>query len=239
MVVVDGVVVGDAGLARVDVGAAELLGGDVLARGGLHERWPADEDRARALDDDRLVAHRRHVRAARGARAHHGGDLRDALRRESRLVVEDPPEVVAVGKHLGLEREERAAGVDEVDARQAVLLGDLLRAQVLLHRHREVRAALDRRVVGDDHALAPLDDADSGHDPRAGRLAVVHLPRGERRQLEERRVRVAEPVDPLAGCELAAGAMPLERLLAAAAGDELGALAQLGRRARPFARAGA
>ena len=41
------VVVGDAGAARVDVGAAELLGGHVLARRGLHERRAADEDRAR------------------------------------------------------------------------------------------------------------------------------------------------------------------------------------------------
>ena len=42
------VVVGDAGAARVDVGAAELLGRDVLAGRRLHERRAADEDRARA-----------------------------------------------------------------------------------------------------------------------------------------------------------------------------------------------
>ena len=73
-----GVVVGDAGLPRVDVRAAQLLGGDLLARRRLHERRAADEDRAGALDDDRLVAHRRDVRAAGGARAHDSGDLRDA-----------------------------------------------------------------------------------------------------------------------------------------------------------------
>ena len=84
-----------------------------------------------------------------------------------RLVEEDPAEVVAVGEDLGLERQERAAGVDEVDARQPVLLGDLLRAQVLLDGEREVRAALDGRVVGDDDALAALDDADPGDDPGA------------------------------------------------------------------------
>src|SRR5262249_43297089 len=85
VLVVHGVVVGDAGLARVDVGAAELLCGDVLAGGRLHERGAADEDRARALDDDRLVAHRRHVRAAGSARAHHRGDLRDSCGREAGL----------------------------------------------------------------------------------------------------------------------------------------------------------
>jgi hypothetical protein len=41
-----GEVVGDAGDARVHVGPAELLGGHDLAGGGLHERRPAEEDRA-------------------------------------------------------------------------------------------------------------------------------------------------------------------------------------------------
>ena len=36
------------------------------------------------------------------------------------LVEEDPAEVLAVGEHLVLHRQERAAGVDEVDARQPV-----------------------------------------------------------------------------------------------------------------------
>ena len=75
-------------------------------------------------------------------------------RRQVGLVVEDPPEVLAIGKHVGLQRQERAARVDQVDARQAVLGGDLLQAQVLLDRHRVVRAALDGRVVGDDRDLA-------------------------------------------------------------------------------------
>ena len=46
-VVVFGEVVGDAGEARVHVGAAELLGRDFLAGRGLHERRAAEEDRAR------------------------------------------------------------------------------------------------------------------------------------------------------------------------------------------------
>ena len=58
-------VVGDAGAASVDVGASELLRRHVLAGRGLHERRAADEDRARALHDHRLVRHRRDVGAAR------------------------------------------------------------------------------------------------------------------------------------------------------------------------------
>ena len=220
--------VGDAGDPRVDVCAAELLGGHLLAGRRLHERRPADEDRARSLDDDRLVAHRRHVGAAGGAGAHHGGDLRDALRRHPRLVEEDPAEVVAVREDVRLERQECTARVDEVDAGKAVLLGDLLRTQVLLDREREVRAALDGRVVGDEDALLPLDDADPGDDRRGRRVAVVQVPRCERGQLEEGGPGIDQTVDPLPRRQLAARAVALERLLAATARDLGGACAKLG-----------
>ena len=177
--------VGDARAARVHVGAAELLDGDVLAGRGLDQGGPADEDRAGAAHDHRLVGHRGHVGAAGGAEAHDDGDLRDPLRRHPRLVVEDAPEVLAVGEDVGLERQVGAARVDQVEARQPVLLGDLLRAQVLLDRQRQVGAPLDGGVVGDDHAGAPLDDADPGDDPGRGRLALVDVPGGERLELQE------------------------------------------------------
>ena len=101
------------------------------------------------------------------------------------LVVEDPAEVVAIGEDLRLERQEGAARVDEVDARQPVLEGDLLGPEVLLDRHRVVGAALDRGVVGDDDAGRPLDPADPGDDPGAGRVVVVEAGGGQRAQLEE------------------------------------------------------
>ena len=222
-----GVVIRDAGASRVERRAAELLGGHVLPGGGLDERRPADEDRARSLHDHRLVAHRGHVGAAGGARAHHDRDLGDVPRGQSCLVEEDPPEVLAVGEDVGLERQEGSARVDEVDAREVVLLGHLLGAQVLLDGEREVRAALHGGVVRDDDAAAALDHADPRDDPGRRRLSVVDLPGGERVQLEERRAGVDEQVDPLARRELAARAMPLGRLLAAAGGDERGSLAQL------------
>ena len=106
--------------------------------------------------------------------------------RHPRLVVEDPPEVVAVGEDVGLERQERAAAVDEVDARQPVLERDLLGPEVLLDRHRVVGAALDRRVVGDDDAGRALDPADAGDDAGARGVVVVQAVGGERAQLEER-----------------------------------------------------
>src|SRR5688572_5189515 len=98
---------------------------------------------------------------------------------------------------------------------------------MLLHGQWEVRAALDGRVVRDDHALLALDDADPGDDPGRRRSAVVELPRSERVQLEQSGSGVDQPVDALAGGQLSARAMSLDRLLAAAAGDEPGALPQL------------
>ena len=64
------------------------------------------------------------------------------LRAHVGLVVEDAAEVLAIREHLVLVRQVGAARVDEVDAGQAVLLGDLLRAQVLLDGHRVVGCLL-------------------------------------------------------------------------------------------------
>jgi hypothetical protein len=62
--VVLGQVVGHARQPRVHVAAAQVLGADDLADGRLHQRRAAEEDGALVLDDDGLVAHRRHVGAA-------------------------------------------------------------------------------------------------------------------------------------------------------------------------------
>ena len=136
------------------VGAAERLGVDLLAGRGAHQRRSAEKYPALVAHDDGVIGHGGHVRAARRAGAVHHGDLRDALRRQSRLVEEDPPEMIAVGKHLVLLRQERAAALHQIDARQCVLAGDLLRAQVLLDGERVVSAAFHGRIVGDHHAGA-------------------------------------------------------------------------------------
>ena len=164
------------------------------------------------------------------------GDLRNPLRRHARLVEEDAAEVIAIGEDLGLQRQEGAAGVDEIDAGQAVLQRDLLRAQVLLHRHREVGAALHRRVVGDDHHLASRDAADAGDEAGGRRVVVVHVVRGERRQLEKRRAGIEQPVDALAHRQLALLAMPLDVLGAAAVARAAQPFAQLGDQLLPCAR---
>ena len=138
-------------------------------------------------------------------------------RRHPRLVEEDPAEVIAIGEDLGLKRQERAARVDEIDAGQSVLERDFLRAQVLPDGHRIVGPALDGRVVGDDQDLAAGHAPDAGDDPGRRRLVVVEIPRGERRELEERRAGIEQLVDALADRQLALLAVTLHVSLAAAA----------------------
>ena len=188
----------------MDVGAAEILGAHDLADRGLHQRRAGEEDRALLAHDHRLVAHRRHIGAARGARAHDHGDLRDALRRHVGLVVEDAAEMVLVGEHLRPLRQVGAAGIDQIDAGKPVLHRHFLGAEMLLHRHRIVGAALHRGVVAHDHAFDAADPADAGDHARARRLVVVHVERRQRRQFEEGRAGIEQRPHPLARQQLAA-----------------------------------
>ncbi len=209
------------------VGAAELLSGDHLAGGRLHQRRSAQEDGPLPAHDDGLIRHGRHIGAAGGARAHDAGDLGDAFGAHPRLVEEDPAEVVAVGEHLCLMRQVGAAGVDQIDARKPVLLGDLLRPKVLLHGQGKIGAALHGGVVGHDHHLAPGDAAHARDQPGPGGLAAVETERGQCGHLEERRTGVQQPLHPLSRQELAAARMTLARALRSAQRHLLRAGAQL------------
>ena len=71
--------VGDTGDSRMDIGATEIFRGNNFAGRGLDEWRTAEKDRPLSADDDRFVGHRRDIRAARRARAHHRGDLRNAF----------------------------------------------------------------------------------------------------------------------------------------------------------------
>ena len=158
------------------------------------------------------------------------GDLRDAQRRHLRLVVEDAPEVLAVGEDLGLQRQEGAAASRPGRRRAGGSRAAISWARrCFLTVMRVVGAALDGRVVGDDHAPpgprptpipvtmpAPgaspsyISQAASGLNSRNG------VPGSQRR------------LDALAGEQLAARAMPGDGVRAAPALDQRDALAQLG-----------
>ena len=95
--VVFGQVIGDAAGAGVQLGAAQILGADHLARGGAHQGGAGQEDGALVAHDDGLVAHGRHIGTAGGAAAHDDRDLGDAFGGHLGLVVEDAAEMVAIG----------------------------------------------------------------------------------------------------------------------------------------------
>ena len=199
----------------VHLGPTQVLGAHLLPGGRLHQRRTAQEDGAGALDDDRLVGHGRDIGPAGRGRAHHQRDLRNAARGELRLVVEDPPEVLAIGEDLVLQRQVGAAAVHQVEAWQPVLQRDLLGTQVLLDSEREVRAALHGRVVGNDDALHSLHQADAGHHAGPRRLAVIEAICRERRELQEGAAGIDQPLDPLADRHLAAFTVTRDRSLVA------------------------
>ncbi len=214
------VVVADAGLAGVDVGAAEFLRAHDLAGCRFDQRRAAEKNRALLAHDDALIRHRRDVGATRGAGAHDDRDLGDPGGRHGRLVVEDPAEVLAVRKHLVLVRQIGAAGIDQVDAGQPVLAGDLLGAQMLLDRDRVVGAALDRGVVGDHQALLATDPADAGDQARGRHLVAIHAEGRELGQLEKGRAGVEQRPHPVARQQFAAAKVALARGRAAALPDQ-------------------
>jgi hypothetical protein len=97
-------VVGHARESRVHVGAAEFFRRHFLTGRGFDEWRTAQENCSRALDDDGFVGHCGNIGAARRARAHDGGNLRDAFRGHQRLIQEDAPQVVAIREKCRVER---------------------------------------------------------------------------------------------------------------------------------------
>ena len=221
LLVVCALVVGDARNFGVRHRAAQHVALHVLTDGGLHEVRPREVDRAGALHDQRLVAHNRQVSAAGHAAAHDGGNLRDALARQLRVVAEDASEVLLVRKDLVLHRQVDARRVHEVEDRDVVFQGDLLGAQVLLRGDRKPRAGLHGGVVGDDHAEAARDVPQAHHGTACGAAALllVHLVAGKQAELLEVVRGVHERFDALARGHLAALVLPLDSLLAAAFAD--------------------
>src|SRR5262249_36747463 len=125
---------------------------------------------------------------------------------------------------------EGAARVDEIDTWLVVGLRDFLRAKMLLDRYWVVRAALDRRVIGDNHAFCAADAADAGDDAGAWGFVVVHAIGGQRAQLDERGGRVKQAIDTFADRQFAALAVAGNRAFVAAGaalGQRPGASAQL------------
>src|SRR5207237_8436912 len=92
MLVIDRVVIGDARDTAVHIRATKFICADLFA-GSCLDKWrPAQENRAVALHDDRLVTHRRSVRPATRAGTHHAGNLATTLYGHVRLMIQGAPQ---------------------------------------------------------------------------------------------------------------------------------------------------
>ena len=211
----------------VHLGAAEALVVALLARRHLDQRRSAEEHLRALVDHHDVVAHPGHVRPAGGRVPEHEGDRRHSHGRQLGEVVEP---LTAGDEDLALVRKIGAARLHQVDHGQPVLTGDLHRPEVLAQRGDGARAAAHCGVVGDQHALGSLDDADAREHPRSDR--EVGAPGGQRRELEQWRVGIDQQLDALAGQQLATLAVAGDVLLAAPAVDERQLAVVLGEQGR-------
>src|SRR5207249_8550019 len=178
--------------------ASQVLRGDFLADGRLHQRRPGQKQAA-ALRHQDVIAHHRQVSAARHAHSHDGCDLRDSHGAHDRIVAEDAAEVVGIREDVLLQRQKNARGVHKINRGDAVLHGDILRAYDLLGRHGKEGAGFYRGVVGDQHDQSAAYATEAGDDPCRRRATpfLVHLVCGVEAKLEERAAAVKELVQAL------------------------------------------
>ena len=200
-------------LRRVGARAAELLEADVLARHGLHDVGPRDEHVRRPLGHQHEVRDRRRVDRAAGAGPHDQRDLRDDA---GGLNV--APEDLRVAR----ERDDalldpRAAGVVDPDDGAADLDGHVHHLADLLGEDLGERAAEDGEVLT-EHAHRPPEHGAVAGDDRVTPGPLVAHPElalavaDEPVELDER-ARIEQELDPLAGEQLAALVLPLDRVL--------------------------
>ena len=220
MGIILGQIIGHTRQPRMHIAAAQIFGADHLAGRSFHQGGAGQKDRALILHDDRDIRHRWHIGPACRARAHDDSDLRNACRRHLRLVIEDPAEVIAVGKNLVLIGQVRAPAIDKVDGGKAALRSDLLRAQVLFDRNREIGAAFHRGIVADHHDLPPFDLSDTGDQPCAGCGTIMQIMARQCPDFEERRARIKQVRHPRARQHLAARDMAITRLGPATIGGQ-------------------
>ena len=172
------------------VGAAEFFGANHFSRRCFYQRGPTQGYRALTANDNRLIRHRRHIGATGRTGPHNHRDLRNSKRRHIGLVVENPTEVITIGENLILIGQIRTTRINEVDAGQVVLLGDLLCPNVFLDGHRVVRTAFNRGVIGNDHALMARNAPDACDNAGRRDFFPVHPMGRELGELEKRRAHI-------------------------------------------------
>ena len=191
--------------------AAERLGIDHLAGRALHQVGAAQPHETGALHHDDDVAERRQVRAAGDARAHHRGDLRNPqLSPHERVVVEDAAGAVLAREDAVLVGEIDARRIHQVDDRQAIAHGDLLRAQNLRDGLRPPGAGLHGGVVGHNHGRPAFDPAEARDDAGGGSLPVIAVVGDEQADFQEGGTRIEQTLDALARGHLAGAVLAVD-----------------------------
>ena len=166
----------------MQIAAAQIFSADFLTRCRFDQRRPSKKDRPLIADNDRFIGHGRHISAAGGATAHYARNLRNALGRHIGLIEENPAKMLSIRENFGLIRQVCAATINQIDARQMVLFGNCLRAQMLLHRHGVIGAAFDCRIIADNHALTARYHANACNQACSGDIFVINA---GRRQLAD------------------------------------------------------
>src|SRR2546425_3994521 len=209
----------------VGLGSAQRFRIHHLPGRPFDEIRPAQTHERGAFDHEDDVRQRRQIRATRNAGPHHRGNLRHLeIAPHDRVVVEDPGCTILTREDPTLIRQVHARRVDQIDDRDALAHGDLLRAQDLPDRLRPPRPRFDGRVIRNDHHGASTDTAQPGHDAGRRRLAVVLIPRHEQPDLDPRAVFVEQRRDAFARGQLPLIVLAFDALRAASlfeAGAEL------------------
>ena len=146
------------------------------------------------------------IRAARGRRSMHDGDLRNAGRRQARLVGET---ATALDEHFRLVEQIGAAAFASGTIGSLFSHRDLLHAQIFFTPIGGDRAAFDRVVAGDTMQRCRTRSRCRRCRRRPGcrrRVVVVHAEAGKGRELEQRRAGIEQKRDALARQQLLARA---------------------------------
>jgi len=164
-----------AGMLGVHVRAAQIFLGNGFADGGLDHGRAGEEGKRQLFNHDRFRGQIHHVGASGRVAAGRKRVLLDALGRHAAHVVKHGSEMTVVGKAAQLQRQVDSAGVGNVNAGEAALFRDGLRAHMLLQGDREIRAGGKAVFVGENHAVFSVNGADSRDDAAARDVPAFFL----------------------------------------------------------------
>ena len=179
----------------MDIAPAQIFSSHDLPGSGLDQRWSPKKNRALMHDDDGFITHRRDIRPASGAGPHNHSDLRNAFGRHGCLIIKNPTKMIPIRKHFILIRQVGTTGIDQIQARQIVLISNFLRAQMFFNRDRIIGAALDGRVITHDDTFLTRHPSDTRNNTGGRRsshamLILIHVVGGELREFKKRCSRV-------------------------------------------------